>query len=107
MSRQHLPDSHLKFMKKNRPIRICEVQRCDGTEDCPRIDPASGLPMGEGDKSWDEATCTDYANVTFEPPPPEKKTTTPAPTTTSRRKRGHLYLLREWYRVFFAACRAA
>ena len=41
--------------------RICEVQRCDGVENCPK-DPESNV------KSWDEEDCLPLPNVTFVPP---------------------------------------
>ena len=40
--------------------RICEVQRCDGVENCPK-NPSDT-------KSWDEAGCIPFPNVTFVPP---------------------------------------
>ena len=44
--------------------RICEEDRCDGTEDCPRE---------SGDtKSFDEQDCPTYPDVTFAPPTSSK-----------------------------------
>ena len=40
--------------------RICEVQRCDGVEDCPR--------NSSEVIAWDEKDCAQYSNITFEPP---------------------------------------
>ena len=51
--------------------RICEVQRCDGVENCPK--------KPDQEKSWDEAGCIIFTNVTFEPP----KVTTTVSTTSS------------------------
>ena len=41
--------------------RICEVQQCDGVENCPKSPEQAG-------PAWDEANCPAYNNVTFEPP---------------------------------------
>ena len=44
--------------------RICEEDRCDGVEDCPRE---------SGDtKSFDEQDCPTYPDVTFAPPTSSK-----------------------------------
>ena len=44
--------------------RICEEDRCDGIEDCPRE---------SGDtKSFDEQDCPTYPDVTFAPPTSSK-----------------------------------
>ena len=54
--------------------RICEVQKCDGVENCP-LDPEKDA--GE-DVAWDERNCIPYDNITFKPPPgPKPPTTTP------------------------------
>jgi hypothetical protein len=43
--------------------RICEVQRCDGVENCPKFSVES-----LEEKAWDEKGCIQYPNVTFTPP---------------------------------------
>ena len=47
--------------------RICEVERCDGVDNCP-LEPGAA-------KAWDEENCVQYENVTFLP---KKTTTTPS-----------------------------
>ena len=51
--------------------RICEVQKCDGVDNCP-LDPGEAV-------AWDERDCIPYDNITFQPPvnPPIKTTTLP------------------------------
>ena len=44
--------------------RICEEDRCDGVEDCPR--------ESEDTKSFDEQDCPTYPDVTFAPPTSSK-----------------------------------
>ena len=52
--------------------RICEVQKCDGVDNCP-LDPGEAV-------AWDERDCIPYENITFQPPlPPRATTTTPLP----------------------------
>ena len=63
----NVPPSDLKS-------RICEVQKCDGVENCP-LDPEKDAGQ---DVAWDERNCIPYDNVTFQPPPePKPPTTTP------------------------------
>ncbi len=50
--------------------RICEVQRCDGVQDCPKEEDQ------REELSWDEAECANYDNVTFETRPPEEENET-------------------------------
>ena len=58
--------------------RICEVERCDGVENCPKN------PNEE--KSWDELGCISFTNVTFEPPKPTTTASTTSTTITFPRK---------------------
>ena len=55
--------------------RICEVERCDGVENCPKN-------PGE-EKAWDEEGCIPFNNVTFEPPKSTTVSTTSSTTTTT------------------------
>ena len=59
--------------------RICEVERCDGVENCPK-NPNEA-------KSWDELGCISFTNVTFEPPKPTTTASTTSTTITLPRKK--------------------
>ena len=60
---------HTKSVCTDLKSRICEVQKCDGVENCP-LDPGEAV-------AWDERNCIPYENITFQPPLP-KTTTTPS-----------------------------
>ena len=72
--------------------RICEVERCDGVENCPKN------PNEE--KSWDELGCISFTNVTFEPPKPTTTASTTSTTITFPRKGPFLYYT-STFRYFF------
>jgi hypothetical protein len=52
-------DSNVGLSHSDLKTRICEVERCDGTENCPK-NPGDSV-------AWDEEGCIPYQNVTFQP----------------------------------------